>query len=218
MSNRNIIGLLLILLGGGILLDQLEIINFGDWWPILIILAGVYVTVARQVPLFGGVLILVVGLLLQASQLDWLPGGFWGSFWPVFIIIMGLWLILPQALRTGGEESADDKLSHFAAFTGSEWRHKSSQFQGGSVVVLFGSGEVDLRGSSLAEEGAHLELTSAFGGIKMFVPETWHVQVSGLPLFGGFDNKLPASEKPKAGAPVLQVRYLSAFGGIELTT
>ena len=57
MSGRHIIGAILILLGTGFLLDQLDIWDFsgllGTWWPTAIILIGVKLG-RRSVPVIAG--------------------------------------------------------------------------------------------------------------------------------------------------------------------
>ena len=42
---------------------------------------------------------------------------------------------------------------------------------------------------SCLKEGAFLELTAAFGGIEIHVPEHWRVVVKGMPIFGAWENK-----------------------------
>jgi hypothetical protein len=56
-----------------------------------------------------------------------------------------------------------------------------------------------------------------WGGIEITVPPEWTVDVKGLPLLGGFDNKARSSVR-EAGGPgqVLVVRGTALMGGVEI--
>ena len=60
-----------------------------------------------------------------------------------------------------------------------------------------------------------MDVTAAFGGVDLYVPRHWKVEVTGLPLFGGWGNKTQAFAKDE-GAPVLRIKCLAMFGGVEV--
>ncbi len=66
--------------------------------------------------------------------------------------------------------------------------------------------------------GASLDLAAAFGGVTIRVPENWKVRVSGLPLFGGWENSTKGSEVDDLDTEpwALDVKCLALFGGIEI--
>lgn len=219
MSLRTFFGAVLVVVGAGFLLDQFGVVEFGPlfstWWPLLIVLVGVLQLATRSVPVVAGVVVVVFGALLQLQQLDYLDVNVWSLFWPAMLIIFGVNLLF----RSGAREAAvssQGRLSEFVIFGGTNRRIAASPFEGGSVTTLFGGSEIDLRGSTLTPEGTSVDLTTAFGGIKVFVPSEWGVKVSGLPLFGGWDNKVGEPTDPNQ--PTLTVRAMAAFGGIEITT
>ena len=47
----------------------------------------------------------------------------------------------------------------------------------------------------------------------MLVPKGWRVSVSGLPIFGGYDDKTTQGDLP-ADAPLLRVNATAVFGGV----
>jgi predicted membrane protein len=108
---------------------------------------------------------------------------------------------------------ADDKIRMTSFFGGSENQIASKQFRGGRVYAVFGSNDIDLRGATLADEGARITAINIFGGIKLLVPEDWVVNVQTRAVFGGVTSKrgVPAS-------PVGQLTLsgLSLFGGVEI--
>jgi predicted membrane protein len=105
-------------------------------------------------------------------------------------------------------------LDHFVVFSGMEVRPRISNFRGGSVTAAFGGANIDLRDSALAQEGARLELTAAFGAIDLIIPQNWKLDIDGIPLFGGWSNKTSPSSATEG--PVLTVRCLAMFGGIDV--
>lgn len=65
-----------------------------------------------------------------------------------------------------------------------------------------------------SHEGAQLALTGIFGGISVTVPQNVRVEVTGIPIFGGWENKTRQSIDDTL--PVLKVNCLAAFGGVEI--
>ena len=52
MTGRNVLGLLLILLSLGFLLDQVDVLNLGDvlgtWWPLILVAVGISLLVRSR--------------------------------------------------------------------------------------------------------------------------------------------------------------------------
>ncbi len=220
MSGRIIFGLGLVVFGLGFLLDQLGVFDFGDlldvWWPLGLIFIGV-VQLATSGSYFWGVIFLVAGIAFQVTELEILPVSLGPLLWPLALIAIGVWLVVSRYLRPGlPAASPEDRLNAFIAFGGINPRNNSSSFQGGNVTALFGGAEVDLRDAKLASEGGNLELTVAFGGVEVFVPEDWQVKMSGVPIFGGWEDNTRRSGESDPLAPTLNVSAFVAFGGAEV--
>lgn len=220
MSGRTIIGLIFLIVGGGLVLDRADIWDFGQvlstWWPLFIIAIAALQLLTRSAPLIFTLILIGIGLILQATRLDILPSEIWSYLWPTGLILIGVWLVLSRGRGPGSRNVADDSVRTVVAFGGSNPRVTSKQFRGGSLTALFGGAELDLLDAGLAPEGAVLEVTAAFGGVEVAVPENWAVKVSGLPIFGGWDNKTRNPSDPDSEGPSLEVRCLALFGGVEV--
>jgi len=219
MSGRTIFGTLLIVIGAGFLLGQMGVWDFGSilgtWWPLILIFIGVVQLISRSAPLIGAVIVIVVGVVFQGLTLGIFPGNSWALVWSALLVIAGLWLLFARGFHPVSSASTDDMVRVFAIFGASNPRNQSSAFRGGSVTTLFAGADVDLRDAKLAPDGAHLEVTTAFGGAKIIVPDDWYVSVTGLPIFGGWSNK--ARQTPAEGASAkLHVSCFVMFGGIDV--
>ena len=219
MAMRYWFGSVLLIVGVGLLADQLyPALEFGMWlaklWPLAIILLGLIVLLTRTSTWMGGMIILVLGGFLQLIALGVMGENVWGLLFPALLILAGVLVIFRMGRPVGSTGKPADLLDHFVMFSGLDIRPRIEKFRGGSVTAVFGGSNIDLRDSSLAPEGARLELTAAFGGIDLIIPRDWRLDLDGIPLFGGWSNETaPASS---VEGPVLTVRCLAMFGGIDI--
>lgn len=212
---RLFFGMLIVAIGTLFLLDATDVLDawdiVSDWWPVVIILAGLIALIAnpRHWPV-GGVIVLV-GVAFLLTSLDIADIG--AIVWPVVIIVVGLVILFGRGMvpRT---ETAGDSVNSFNVFSGSEMASRSDNFQGGSISAVFGGGKLDLRDATPAPD-AKLDVFVAFGGLEITVPHGWVVDVNGLPIFGGFDN-VTAKEQVDPGAPRLTIGATVMFGGLEI--
>jgi len=211
-------GSVLILLGAGALAEQFYAFDFWHWvsllWPLAIILLGVLFLVTRSTTLLGSTLLIVFGLLLEISALGLAGKNFWELLWPSLIILAGVYMVFWMGRRSGPVPANGDLMQHLVLFSGLETRHTNNNFRGGTVFTAFGGAEIDLRDVTLSVEGAQMELTAAFGGITLIVPEGWKLQINGLPLFGGWSDK--TRNQSATGGPAVVIRCLAMFGGIDI--
>lgn len=198
----------ILLLGNAGAIDSGEV--FGTWWPIVLILAGIFSLAANPGHWPVAVIIVAVGTALLLSRLDVVDIG--NIVIPAALILIGLVVIFGRGLRS--QTDAGDLVNSFNVFSGSELSSRSSQFRGGSVSAVFGGVEVDLRQAHLAS-GASMDVFAAFGGVELRVPNDWHVTIKGLPLFGGIEN-VSAKDTLPEDAPVLSVNATVLFGALEI--
>lgn len=218
MSGRIWIGLLFLFIGFGILLNQLDILNFFDilsaWWPLILIVIGAVQLTNRSISPVSGILFIVVGLIFLAGT--WLNFNIYTLIWPIILIAIGLSFLLTRTKRDR-PINTDKGIKVVAIFSGADVYSQAQDFEGGSVTAIFGGVEVDLRDVTIAEEGATLDLTAAFGGISIMVPKNIRIEETGLPLFGGWENKaFPRVDADEENLPLLRINYLAAFGGVEI--
>jgi predicted membrane protein len=225
-SGRVFAGLVLIVVGGLFLLDQLGEFDFGTmisrYWPVIFFLIGISILISNGFRRIGSaVFFFLLGGVFLAMEFDLLGEDIWNYIWPAAIILVGLWLLVRPAFRhlEGGAERIpgikDSDVDIVGMFSGQKRRIESSAFRGGRATALFGGAELDLTGATLAEGKATLELTAIFGGIDLRVPRDWRLVVEAVPILGGVDDK----RSPVAEADVKATLYVKAtaiFGGIDI--
>ncbi len=211
MSGRNTIGFILIALGIILLLNYYGVSIFNEWWPLILVILGVFILFRSPRLPASGLILVLIGCILQAMKLDIIPSEI---VIPIILIAVGAVFIISRIIGKSMVNN-DDWLNYFAIFSGLQTRSHSSAFKGGHVTALFGGAEIDLYGAQLSPEGASLDLSAIFGGVEVRVPEDWTVVATGVPLFGGYENKAK-STAVEDGKPVLKVNCLALFGGVEI--
>ena len=211
---RLFFGTLIIAVGTLFLLDAIDVLSAGeilsDWWPSVIIFAGLISWIANPRHWVVAGLIILVGVAFLLASLDLADIG--AIVWPTVIIVVGVLVIFGRGL--GSRTEVGDTISNFNVFSGSELASHSDNFKGGSVSAVFGGAEIDLTDATPAPD-ASLDVFTAFGGIEIQVPQGWQVDIKGLPIFGGFDN-VTAKEQLGPDAPLLTINATALFGGIEI--
>lgn len=222
ITGRVIIGGLLIFFGVIFMLDNMGVLDAGDvfdWWPMILVVAGlVKVLQPReegQRPF--GIALLVIGGFLQLQMLVFTP---WRLYlWPTLLVLAGGFLVW-RALgkKTDGAAPARvDGSSDFAMMGGVNRIVESKDYRGGEATAVMGAVELDFRGSTILTSPAILDVFALWGGIEITVPPEWKVDVRGIPILGGFENKARTSVHD-AGAPeqVLVIRGTALMGGVEI--
>lgn len=223
LSGRLWVGVLFIVAGVLVFLDQLHLIDFwqlfSTWWPLLLLGAGLTKLIARSGSPAVAVLLFSLGAILQLQRLQLFDIDLLSLILPLALIFGGATILLSKARQVGTDST--DKLNHFAVLGGSTQRISSSNFQGGSATAVLGGVELDLRDAVLLST-ARLEVTAVLGGVEVRVPAHWQVEVSGTPVLGGIENRLAenklATLSPSHELPTLFINATAVFGGIEIHT
>lgn len=222
MTSKVILGIILILLGLGFLMDNFYVIDFGDYlstyWPSVLILIGIIKLFDKRSSKTGNIILILIGGIFQLNNLGLIRYDFWDLFWPLILIIIGLNFIFSKKPSvksySNNRIDSDETINSFVIFSGLKELNQSKSFKGGNATAIFGGSDIDLRGAELYNREAYLDLTAIFGGIDVFVPQSWRVEMSGVPIFGGWSNKTMINTDPNA--PVLKIKCFVAFGGIEV--
>lgn len=223
MNSKRWIGIILILLGVGFILQRANIWEFSElfstWWPLIIIIGGLFQfgDRSRSSNLTGTLFVIVGGFLLANRLYD---VNLIGYLWPTILVIIGLFVVFARPRKEHGQwthsKNSADSIDSLAIFSGTEQVAYSEQFTGGNVLAIFGGADIDLRDAKLAEEGGALELVAIFGGINVRVPEDMRLEVTGLPIFGGLENKTRKQQNMDENTPTLKIHFVAAFGGVEI--
>ena len=219
-AQRITIGLALITAGVLFLVGQLGGESFGQTWPVILIVVGAsnFLMKPRSWVFSGG--LTIAGAILLLGTLNVLEVSM-GILWPALLLGLGV-VVLFGGARKRSRSSRQQKtdyaggtpdLNVSAFFSGGEHRSSNEVIRTGQVSAIFGTAEVDLRGTTLAGDAATIEATALFGSLRLRVPNDWAVDVQTTNMFGSFESKRVQPADPKARLSILAT---STFGSIEL--
>lgn len=213
MKNKDGIfwGLVLIVVGVLFLgnnLDWWDInIFFKGWWTLFIIVPSIY-GLFDNVSRWGSFISLAVGVLLLLAAQDIISYGMiWKVLVPTLIIGGGLSLIFNNNTKKKMDRNAKE---YIAIFSGIDEKIKEL-VEDFKVISVFGAVDLDLRKAKLNKD-IYIEVVSLFGGIDIKLPDNVKLKTSGLPIFGGLENKYVSDD---AGV-MITIHYTCIFGGVDL--
>jgi predicted membrane protein len=221
VSPQLILGLLLLLIGGALLLDNLGLMNayyIVRLWPVALILIGLSClfqserAAGRAACFFW----IFIGTWLLLGNLHVFRLHLW-DLWPLPFIVAGTYLMWQslgghRAVADGG--SLDSSFSALALLGGVTRKINSRQFKGGEATALLGGCKIDLRDADIADEEAVIHAVAFWGGIELVVPEGWSVVNRIFPIMGAAEDQTRPSTTttPKR----LVIRGIAIMGGIEI--
>ena len=222
VPSQMIIGTVVIAIGLGFLLDNLDILNFGDavsFWPVMFILFGSLKLAdsSHGHGATGGVILIAIGIALILRNLGYLHVDL-RMLWPLVLMFVGAAVVYKSIQRRKGvplakaQDGSDAMVDITAILGGFERRITTHSFRGGDITAIMGGCELDLRGSSIQGE-AVVNVFAAMGGITLKVPPDWTVVLHGTPIMGGFEEKTVA---PPDSAKRLVVKGYALMGGVEV--
>jgi hypothetical protein len=119
-------------------------------------------------------------------------------------------------IESHGDED-DDEFDVVSIYGSKDFTSKARTLRRGSVLSWYGGGTVDLRSASLDPSGATLTARSIFGGIRLVVPETWHIERDMIGLFGGVGDGRN-TDRIDESMPALRLEGFAVFGGIGIVS
>ncbi len=217
-----IIGGVVIAIGLGFLLDNLDIFNFGkaiSFWPAMFILIGCLKLADSQDgnSVVWPIILIGLGLALILRNLGYFYFDL-RTIWPIALIFVGGAVVYKSLQRRKGvsldkpHDGSDSIVDITAILGGFDRRITTQNFRGGDITAVMGGCELDLRGSSIEGE-AVINVFAAMGGISLKVPPDWTVILHGTPIMGGFEEKTIA---PPDASKRLIVKGYAVMGGVEV--
>lgn len=218
-------GLLIIAVGTMMLLNTLGIINARNIWayvPLVFVVFGLIKifegprnTVSTAIAVLmtvGGTL----GFLENIGVLNFDKR----IFPPLLVIGVGLILLFRAmdrerfrgAAALSGE--AEKMVNLWTIFGGVKRFVSARDFRGGDLFAMFGGIELDLRPAGLMEPAALVDANAIFGGVEIFVPRNWSVEVKGSGIFGGYEDQTVHPTAALEGVPRLIITGFAIFGGV----
>ena len=231
-STRVFVGVILILLGGLFLLDNLDLIYIDlpgilFSFPMLLIILGAIIIINSRKKIFGSILF-VLGLFLMLPRIfPWIH--FNASIvFPIIVILLGIFILTRRRAHythTGinafqsrqGNDLNADRIDEISIFGGGEKIFFSDNFQGGNVTSIFGGSTIDLTNCKLAPGENIIDVLAIFGGNTFIVPKDWEIRTDVFPIFGGFSNKMFRDPTIVANQDkILLIKGIVIFGGGEI--
>lgn len=218
-----VFGILVILAGTVMLLNSLGVVNARSIWdyvPLVLIVLGITKAIDRVRPasLALGAVFIGVGVLWfldNIAVIDFSKR----LLIPLFIIALGVVALVRAVERQWLPEpdaplKPENDASLWTMFGGIKRVITTPEFRGGDAFAMFGGIELDLRRAGLAD-GAIVDTNVIFGGVEIKVPLNWNVDVKGVAILGGFEDKTthPAPDQP---SPTLIVTGFAVFGGVSV--
>jgi predicted membrane protein len=213
---RIIMGVGITAIGVGALLGSLDIINFGDffkdYWPLIVISAGLLMLLANPRQFIWPLIIITWGTLSQLRELEVVNVNMWSLIWPLIIIAVGISFLLNRT-HARSDISKKDLDDLTAIFSGTTTKNHSEDYKGGDITAICGGVELDLRKATIKKD-ASINIFTVWGGITLTVPEDWNVKIRAMPIAGGVENKTtPPSDK---NAPTLFIDGDVIMAGVEI--
>jgi predicted membrane protein len=241
-NSRLIIGLVLVLIGGLFLADNIFYIPFDfryyifSWPFLLVIIGGIMIFNSRDNS--AGIILVLIGLAFLTFRTFHIPFRYiFQDYWPVILILIGFMILIrprKKPMPSGVDpsftenDSSDEKyrqtvnldyINENAIFSGTERRVDSNNFMGGKITAVFGSADIDLRNSKLAPGKQNLDVFISFGGADIIVPKDWKVIINVTSIFGAFDDgRRKEVRNDLDEGKVLEINGFVLFGGGDLKT
>ena len=225
-----VLGLIIILCGVLFTLDNIGVLDAGDYlryWPVLLIVYGLsrmaqprgaHKHLGQKYRPFVGVIFTVIGAALLLDKLNIL-GFRILDYWPLILVLIGgplIWRASSRQRRDQGYEATDSsKVNAFAFFSGIVRANNSQNFRGGELTAIMGGCKLGLRQASIKNGDAVIDIFAFWGGIDIRVPEDWSVTIEGTPLMGGIEDKRhPVKSETEKH---LVIGGYVIMGGLEIT-
>ena len=91
----------------------------------------------------------------------------------------------------------------------------SKNFKGGDITCFMGGAEIDLTQADIQNDVV-LDVTAVFGGCKLLVPANWNIKSDMTVVLGGIDDKREVRPGNTDAGKVLILQGTAVFGGIEI--
>lgn len=217
---RLVAGLFIAAAGALLAADRFGLIDarpFWEYWPLLLIAIGITKLFQPRGSRGGGVFLVALGSYFLLRELDLIDFDL-ADVAPLLLVIAGLTLVVTALMRrypSADSQADSSSLVHsFAMLGGSHPVSSSADFRGGTATAIAGACEIDLRQATIAGGEAVIDTFAFWGGVEIFVPETWTVVLRGVPVLGSFEDK--TMPPPGGSTQRLVVKGLAIMGGVEV--
>jgi len=189
-------------------------------WPMLLVAIGFVCFFSRSKWFFGLILVLLGGFFLLPK----IPGINLEKqiIWAGIVTVAGIGILCKVLFQRSSFWKNANFFTHFSFWDKPDenWKVYSSgeTYKSGSIDrnCVFGGIELDLSEAQLAEGVHHLELNSVFGGIVLYVPVDWRIEINKTQVFGAFVDNRPKPNFEVNENKLLIIEANAVFGGGEI--
>jgi hypothetical protein len=216
---RLLFGTVVAAMGVVFLLGSADVVDPGHviagWWPITIILLGLFHAGSGRRMSGAAWTLVVAGAFLLGVTSGLFGSDAWRYVWPSALVAVGVWLVLGWGRRLGIRPSDDEEVDGIAVFGSARLATRSQSFRRASVTSVLGGVTLDLTEALPIGPGAEVSVTSILGGVSVLVPRGWVVEIRGLPILGSWDDTTD-HRAVASGSPRLEIQALVVLGGLEV--
>ena len=220
---RAFLSIVVVALGGVLLLKNLDIINiswdifWGTVWAAGFVLSGLVniFNYRNKTAWIWGLLLVAIGILIGLNSYGIVDVSIWKVFWPVVLIAAGLAMMFntsPKSVKRSKKLDKDGAGNEkIACFWGEEDAVKGD-YNGGSLVAIFGGVDLDLRQAKI-KDGSVIEIFTFCGGVNITLPDDVIVKNEVRGFLGGTDDKTLSKDSAKK---MLYLKGECILGGLEI--
>lgn len=213
---RTFAGILFLLLGGALLLQNTNVIDIADiskqYWPLLIVLAGLMVLLNNVKSWLFALFLVLLGGLYQLRELDVVSFEPWPVIVSLFFIAVGLSFIFRQSYinKNLTKDQRDDVT---AIMGGADTTNASQDFKAAKLTAIMGGAKIDLRKAVIKDE-AVIEVFAFWGGVEILVPKDVVIRNRLNNIMAGTDDR--TEQESKKGAPVIVITGDIIMAGVDI--
>lgn len=236
-KGRMFAGTIILIVGILLLLRAMNMVLFPGWlftWPVLVIVLGLFSGIRHGFKSGFWVLPVLIGGLFLMNEINsgWNLNHYIG---PIIVIAVGLLFIFRKknthyhykmgydSFNNENEPTANeatyidkkDMIDITSIFGGVKKNILTKTFKGGDILCFMGGAEINLTQADFSGQ-IRIDSTNIFGGTKLIVPPNWDIQSEVVTIFGGVDDKRPASSIEHDPSKVIILDGTCMFGGIEI--
>ncbi|HYI13205.1 MAG TPA: DUF5668 domain-containing protein [Thermoanaerobaculia bacterium] len=180
-------------------------------WPALLIAAGVTKLLTGGSRVVAVILILI-GTGLLGDNLGLVRFSLF-DLWPLMLIGGGLVMVAGAFGWRLPERPASSQQSGVAMFSNKVVAETTRDYRGGNAMAFLGGYTLDLTGADITNGPAVLDVFAFWGGVEIFIPDTWEVVSEVTPFMAGFEAAASGAADPTRR---LIVRGAAMMAGIEV--
>jgi len=209
---------------------------FFSWWMLLLVVGAYNVWTGH---LLTGIVLAGIAkfyLIDNAAAIypnDDLFRQFAQTYWPAMVIFFGICLVLFIVLKPWRRKNQDGKSAWNSKYSveemgnhdgkinyrfvcgGSEQVILDPVFRGGSIEVICGGMQLDLRRTSLPEGDTFLYVKAVVGGVEISAPDEWYIEFRQSGYAGGMHDSRARIKDPDRSHRLIVVGDCK-MGGVEV--